>query len=177
MPRLTSCEAGPAGSSSVASASGAWFASFQVSVSGVASTLPARSTAQARSVWSPSASTSIRMLPQLAGVPSIEHSKRLTGSSAVSCHGGRPWTAAPFAFPVSVVFGGVRSIVNACEATLGSRLPAVSVARTVTWWAPSSGSWISSGDVHADGAAPSREHSNVAGSSASKLTETFCALV
>ena len=62
---------------------------------------------------------------------------------------------------MSVVFGAVVSTVQVKLAGVGSRFPAVSIARTWKVWLPTASPARLSGVVHAANAAPSRLHSKL----------------
>src|SRR5918996_771903 len=130
---------------------------------GVASTFPAGAVARTSNVCGPSASG-----PIVAGLaqgaqapPSRRHWNVEPGWSAENSKSGVGSLDGSDGVASSVVSGAVVSTVQACEAGVGSGLPAASVARTAKVWPPSASGPTGSGLVQGAQAPPSRRHSKV----------------
>ncbi len=112
--------------------SGAVRSTVHANVSGVASMLPAASTARTANVWADSARPvyDAGLVHEPNAAPSSEHSKEGPASEAVNEKLAEVEVVAAAGVDVIVVFAGVVSTVNRNEAGVGSTLPAASVART-----------------------------------------------
>src|SRR3954453_22543287 len=132
----------------------------QVYVAGVASRLPAASTARTSKVWLPSASAAVvwRLVQALQLPPSIRHSNVAPPSGELKPKVGVASLSRAGGFEPMLVSGGVRSTVHVCVAGVPSVLPAVSVARTSKVWLPSASAAVVCGLVQALQLPPSTRH-------------------
>ena len=136
-------------------------------VAGVASVLPATSVARTETEWSPSLRAAVvHGLVQSAQAPaSTRHSKTEFASVAVKANVGVLSFVVPVGPDVIVVSGAVVSAggavptVNERVAGEASVLPATSVARTETLWAPSLRAAVVHGLVQSAQAPESTRHS------------------
>ena len=141
---------------------GAVVSTSQVKVTALASVFPAASLARACSVCEPSPSAGV-----VNGVahgaqppPSRSHSKVAGVSVEPRVNVGVGFELELAGVARKDVFGAVRSIVQACVAGVGSRLPAASSARTSNMCAASVRPAYDAGLEQSAKAPPSRRHSN-----------------
>src|SRR4051812_40101921 len=111
----------------------------QVWLAGVASRLPAASTARTSRGWLPSVSAELGwgLVQALQLPPSILHSNLVPASGAVKANVGVAALSSAGGGELRVVSGAVRSTVQVWVAGVASGLPAASVARTSKVWLPS----------------------------------------
>src|SRR4051794_30758328 len=145
--------------------SGAVVSTVKVREAGVGSVLVAMSVARTAKLWGPSARVPVVSgeEQELKPPPSIEHSKVLPGSFELKVKAGVAVVMVePSAGPESIVVSGAAvSMTKVLPAGWASGRFVGSTARTTTVCSPSASVSVVKGDVQAENAAPSTEHSKV----------------
>src|SRR3954454_22387110 len=133
---------------------------------GVASRLPAGSTARTSKVWLPSASAEVLwgLVQALQLPPSIRHSNVAPASGELKANVGVAALSSAGGSESRLVSGAVRSIAQVWVSGVPSVLPAASVARTSNVWLPSASEAVVCGLVQALQLPASTRHWKVAGS-------------
>ena len=154
----------PVGPAAIA-VSGASVSTENARLAGVSSTLPAASVARTSKVCAPSVSAAVvRGEPHVANAAASTRHSKLAPASLENAKVGVESLVSPLGPASTVVSGGVVSTVQACVAGDSSMLNQTSTARTANVCGPSASPISALGERQAAKAAPSSEHSNVAGS-------------